>query len=151
MDHENANRKLAEEFCGRMSSGDIDKVMAMFAEDACVRMMVRRDLLPLKIATEHRSRAEIRRFFTNAFATEAPHHLCRTIVVEGNRLAIETTSDTQLPGGYRYANNYVFMIEAQNGRIVAMREYMDTLCAKAAMEHLLRHAGDAMQQFSVVE
>jgi ketosteroid isomerase-like protein len=151
MNNVSANRKLAEEFCGRLSSGDIDKVMAMFAEDACVRLMMRRNLLPLKIAAEYRTRAEIRRFFVGAFATETPHHACRSIVVEGNRLAIETVSDTELPGGYRYTNNYVFMIEAEDGKIVEMREYMDTLCARAAMEHLLRHAGDSMQHFSVAE
>ncbi len=143
------NRKLADEFCGRLSSGNVDTVMEMFASDACVHLMMKAEHFPLKIATDFKTPATIRAYFASAFEAETPHHACRALAVDGNKIFVETVSEATLPGGGLYANNYVFVIEARDGKIVEMREYLDTLLAKQAMEYLLENAKDAMAKVQI--
>jgi len=42
---------------------------------------------------------------------------------------LEVQSDCAAAGGMRYANRHAFVLEATDGRIVAVREYLDTLYA----------------------
>ena len=47
-------------------------------------------------------------------------------IAEGDRVALEVTSSGDLKNGRRYRQDYHFLIEFRDGRISAVREYLDT-------------------------
>jgi ketosteroid isomerase-like protein len=49
------------------------------------------------------------------------------MVAEGDRVAAEVASDGLHASGKRYQNRYHFLFTVTDGRIVAVKEYMDTL------------------------
>lgn len=51
------------------------------------------------------------------------------VTAEGNRVAVEAESYGELANGKIYNNFYHFMVECENGKITAVREYLDTIHA----------------------
>jgi uncharacterized protein len=49
-----------------------------------------------------------------------------SVIAEGDRLAVEVQSQGDLKNGRRYRQQYHFAIELRDGRICAVREYLDT-------------------------
>lgn len=49
------------------------------------------------------------------------------ITAEGNRVAVEAVSDGETVEGKRYLNQYHFLFEFNNGKFIAVREYMDPM------------------------
>lgn len=47
-------------------------------------------------------------------------------LAEGDRVALEVTSSGDLKNGRRYRQEYHFVMEFRDGRICAVREYLDT-------------------------
>ena len=47
------------------------------------------------------------------------------ITAEGNRVAMEAVSDGETQDGKRYLNKYHFLHEIRDGKLWAIREYMD--------------------------
>ena len=54
----------------------------------------------------------------------------KALTAEGNRVAVEAESYGEHANGKVYNNQYHFLIEVQNGKIQAVREYLDTIHAK---------------------
>jgi uncharacterized protein len=54
----------------------------------------------------------------------------KSVVAEGDRVAVEAESYGELVNGKVYNNQYHFLVELQGGKIQAVREYCDTLHAK---------------------
>jgi ketosteroid isomerase-like protein len=50
----------------------------------------------------------------------------RTVVAEGNVVAIEHRLSATLPNGRPYVNDYCFVYEVRDGKVWRIREYMDT-------------------------
>jgi ketosteroid isomerase-like protein len=55
------------------------------------------------------------------------------IVTEGANAVIEATGEGSGPGTKTYRNTYSFHFDVRDGRIIALREYMDLLEAAAYM------------------
>ena len=51
------------------------------------------------------------------------------VTAEGNRVAVEAESYGEHANGKIYNNLYHFMVECENGKITAVREYLDTMHA----------------------
>ena len=49
------------------------------------------------------------------------------MTAEGNRVAAEAVSDGETLEGKRYQNKYHFLFELRDGKITAVREYMDPM------------------------
>jgi len=49
------------------------------------------------------------------------------VTAEGNRVAVEALSDGETLEGARYLNQYHFLFEFKDGKIFAVREYMDPM------------------------
>jgi len=60
------------------------------------------------------------RFFTNV--TFEP----RSMICDGNMVVTEHRMSATLPNGRPYVNDYCFAYEVADGRVTAIREYMDT-------------------------
>lgn len=54
----------------------------------------------------------------------------KSVVAEGDRVAVEAESYGELVTGKVYNNQYHFLVELQGGRIQAVREYCDTSHAR---------------------
>ena len=52
------------------------------------------------------------------------------VIAEGDRVAVEAESYGELANGKVYNNQYHFLIELSDGKIKAVREYLDTIHAK---------------------
>jgi ketosteroid isomerase-like protein len=52
-------------------------------------------------------------------------------LAEGDRVALEVTSSGDLKNGRLYRQEYHFLMEFRDGRICAVREYLDTQHAHA--------------------
>jgi ketosteroid isomerase-like protein len=48
------------------------------------------------------------------------------MVAEGDKVAVEVVGDGRLRDGRRYQNEYHFLLTVRDGKVVAVREYLDT-------------------------
>lgn len=56
------------------------------------------------------------------------------MIAEGNCVAVEGYSDAVLPNGGRYQNDYHWMFQLAEGKVIRAREYLDTLLMKQVSE-----------------
>jgi ketosteroid isomerase-like protein len=50
-------------------------------------------------------------------------------IIEGDKVAVEVDSEMKLKDGREYRNEYHFRIQMRNGKILQVKEYLDTMCA----------------------
>jgi uncharacterized protein len=122
------NKKLAAEFFGRLSTNDLTGAFAMIGEDA-VWWVSGGDLFPFFGTKTKAEFVKITSGILSVFPkglTLAPNGL----VVEGDAVAVEIEGHGITTKGRTYDNIYHFLLKFKNGKIVAAKEYMDTLYAK---------------------
>jgi len=119
------NKALAREFFARFSASDLDGALATLSEDATWLIPGKRDRMPTAgLYTKER----IARLF-HAMLKQLKGGLRMTVlstVAEGDRVAIEAESSGDLENGRFYRQKYHFLLEFRDGRICAVREYLDT-------------------------
>lgn len=74
----------------------------------------------------------IRPLFAN-FATPY-RNFAEEIIAEGDRVVVLCRGEVRTVSGKDYNNSYCFVIRMQRGKMVELREYMDTALAEAALE-----------------
>jgi uncharacterized protein len=119
------NKATAREFFARFSASDIEGALAMMTEDATWLIPGK----PERMSTAGQySKERIRKlFYTMLKQLESGLQLTiKSMVAEGDRLALEAESSGDLKNGRRYRQQYHFLIEFRDGRISAVREYLDT-------------------------
>jgi len=119
------NKALADEFFARFSASDLDGALATLSDDATWLIPGKRDRMPTAgLYTKER----IARLF-HAMLKQLKGGLQMTVlstVAEGDRVAIEAESSGDLQNGRCYRQKYHFLLEFRDGRICAVREYLDT-------------------------
>ena len=70
--------------------------------------------------------------FTN-FATPY-RNVAEEIIAEGDRVVVLCRGEVKTKAGNDYNNSYCFVIRMQDGKMVELREYMDTALAEAVLE-----------------
>jgi ketosteroid isomerase-like protein len=125
MDDTDRNWAVARQFFERLSARDIDGALALMTDDATWRIPGRKEVLPTAgVYTKERIGRLFRRM------DEALEGGLRMTIVssvaEGDRVAVEATSSGDLKNGRRYRQEYHFLMEFADGRIRAVREYLDT-------------------------
>lgn len=130
-----AVRQVALEFIDRCFRCDAEGVLALLAPDATWWVLGQPQRLRV---SGTRDRAAIERFvgkvarmFVGGMGYEIAGVTC-----EGERVAIEATSHARLADGRDYRNAYHFLVRVRHGRVVAMKEYLDTLYAFDIQEGL---------------
>jgi ketosteroid isomerase-like protein len=48
------------------------------------------------------------------------------VTAEGERVAVEAVSSARMSDGRPYENHYHFLVQVRDGRVVQVREYLDT-------------------------
>jgi len=127
-----ANRRIVLDFLGHYAAGRYSSALAMLADDARWWLPGHPDEFPAagwadKATVERRLAANLKLL---------PHGLEITtgaVTAEEDRVAIEAESRATLVNGRLYHNRYHFLFVLRAGRIVAVKEYLDTLHAREAL------------------
>jgi ketosteroid isomerase-like protein len=119
------NRATARRFFDLFSASDIDGVLALMTDDATWRIPGKKELTPTAGVY---SKERIGRLFRRMIEGLASG-LRKTVlssIAEGDRVALEVVSSGDLKNGRQYRQEYHFLMEFREGRISAVREYLDT-------------------------
>lgn len=130
-DTEAANRAALTQAFDGLATGDGGAFMALFAEDMTWRVMG-----TSAWSKEVRGLAAIEEQLVGPlFARFAgPYrNIAELILADGDHVVVLARGDAETVEGKRYANDYCFVFRMADGRIVEVREYMDTKLADAAL------------------
>ena len=116
------NKALVTEFFAALNRGDTDTIVNTYAEDGCVQTMGN------TLISGTFSRPEIAAS-AGAIFEVFPQGLKFDIddmVAEGEKVAVEATSEGEHVSGQTYTNEYHFLFEFRDGKLLKLKEYMDT-------------------------
>ena len=117
------NKELVSEFFKYFSSGEIDTAFAMVSDDA--NWWVPGDLpfSGTKTKTEYlQVVGAIKQGFPDGLQLNVT-----SMIAEGDKVAAEVESYGDHVSGKTYTNKYHFLIKIEDGQMVEVKEYMDTL------------------------
>lgn len=119
------NKSIAADLFARFSANDIPGVLDLMADDATWHIPGKPELFPTAGVYDKR---RLRRLF-DRMLEGLETRLEMTVVgsiAEGERVAVEVESSGDLRNGRKYRQRYHFFLEFRDGKIVAVREYLDT-------------------------
>jgi len=122
----NANERTVIEFFATLSTGDLERVRTFLHPQATWTPQVR-DVPGAGVHKGHK--AIIDEFLApvrGLFQPGDPKVIVDTIASNGALVLTETRGVGRLKDGRAYSNLYAWAIEVQEGRITAIREYMDS-------------------------
>ena len=121
-----AARRLFELF----TASDIDGVLALMTEDSTWLIPGKKELTP---TAGLYSKEKIGKLFHRMLdgLTGGLRMTVKSLIAEGDRVAAEVISSGDLKNGRLYRQEYHFLIEFRDGKICAVREYLDTQHAHA--------------------
>lgn len=123
----NPNERLAMQFFDTLGSGDLEAVRELLHEDATWIPQVR----DIPGAGEHVGRKGIVDEFLmpvrGMFRPGDPKVYIKSIASNGPLVLLESHGLGSLADGRPYDNRYAWAIEIKDGKIFAIREYMDSL------------------------
>jgi hypothetical protein len=124
MDSE-ASKRVASELFTCFSAGDVAGALGTLADDVTWWIAGKPAAQPA--AGEH-DKAWIARLFQRMTGQlDGPMRMTvKGLVAEGGKVAVEVEGDGKLRDGRRYQNEYHFLMTVRDGRICAVREYLDT-------------------------
>ncbi len=121
-----ANKGIVLGLFENLSAGKIDAVLDAMADTATWWVAGNFELSGTKTKAEF---GELLKGVTSAM----PNGLKITpkvVIAEGDRVSVEAESYGEMANGKVYNNQYHFMIEVRDGKVQAVREYLDTIHAK---------------------
>ncbi|RXZ65280.1 nuclear transport factor 2 family protein [Pelagerythrobacter rhizovicinus] len=125
------NRELLTRAFAGLEQGDPGAFLSLFGEDIEWRVM----------GSSHWSKtirglAAVERDLVGPLLArlEGPYrNIPELILADGDHVVVLARGDAQTVEGKRYDNDYCFVFRLADGRIVEVREYMDTKLADAAL------------------
>ena len=124
---ETPNEKLVEQFIDCLNREDLDGLRPILHPDASWRPMTS-STIP-GAGAHHGHKGIIDEFLTpvrGLFEGKDPQNVIHSLFSKGDMVAAETHGTGKLKNGKIYDNRYAWLIEVKDGRIFAIREYMDT-------------------------
>lgn len=116
------NKALVERFWKAFSESRLDDALAMLTDDATWWVAGSTDLSGTYTKPQFTE-------LVSGVTEAAPNGVQVTptgMTAEGNRVAMEADSYGALNNGRVYQNKYHFLLECRDGKISAVREYLDT-------------------------
>ena len=117
-----ANRAFVQRFFQAMNEGDIEHIVNAYADDGFLQTMGN------TLISGTYSKEQVRAA-AGAIYDVFPEGLAFTILgiaADGDRVAVEATSEGQHISGQTYSNHYHFLFELRDGRLLCLKEFMDT-------------------------
>jgi len=121
------NQTVMTEYVAALQRGDADAVRAFFAENATWTLHA--GDLPMSGTWTGRD-VIMDEFFAIAMGNYEPGTIeivVTAMLGEGDQVVLQWTTRTQTRDGRSYENGCIGIFTIRNGRIEAVREYMDTL------------------------
>lgn len=121
-DNAEANKATVREFFDAMNRGDSDYIANAYAEDGSLQTMGN------TLISGTFSKAQIEAAAGGIFDV-FPNGIRFDILAmtaEGERVAVEATSEGEHVSGQTYSNDYHFLFEFRDGKLLQLKEYMDT-------------------------
>jgi uncharacterized protein len=126
------SKKFVLSFIEHLSAGDVDAVMAAFTDDVTWWLP---GSLPVS-GTFTGKQAILEDFFGKAFPFFEPGSLAISVqsaIAEENAVAVEWVVKARTAKGRTYENYYHVRFDLRDGKIHAVREYVDSLYAKEVL------------------
>jgi ketosteroid isomerase-like protein len=116
------NKTLVRNFFAALNAGDIGEVVNTYADGGCVQTMGD-TLISGQFGKEQiaASAGGIFKVFPNGL-TFTVHDM----VAEGEKVAVEAESTGEHISGQTYNNEYHFLFEFRDEKLIKLKEYMDT-------------------------
>ena len=116
------NKATVEKFFTALNKGDVESVVATYADDGCVQTMGN-TLISGVFGKEHiaNSAGSVFEVFPQGLRFDI-----QAMTAEGDRVAVEATSEGEHISGQTYTNEYHFLFEFRDGKLLRLKEYMDT-------------------------
>ncbi len=123
----NSSEKAVLDFFETLSTGDLDALALQLHEDMSWEPMV----TDIPGAGRHEGRDKVLNEFLGpirgVFRPGDPKVHIDAIVSDGDRVMVETRATGERADGKPYANRYAWAFELRDGKILRVREYMDSL------------------------
>jgi ketosteroid isomerase-like protein len=119
------NKAVALRFFDRFTASDIEGALATMTEDATWRIPGKKERSPFAGLY---SRDKIGRLFKQMVdALESGLNMSVvSCMAEGDRVALEVVSAGNLKNGRQYRQEYHMLLTFRDGKIMSVREYLDT-------------------------
>ena len=118
----NNNKEIVRAFFAALNKGDVASVVATYAEDGCVQTMGN-TLISGIFGKEHIAQTAGGVF--DVFPQGLRFNI-QAMTAEDERVAVEATSEGEHISGQTYSNEYHFLFEFKDGKLLRLKEYMDT-------------------------
>ena len=119
------NKAVVRKLFARFSASDIPGVLALMTEDCTWLIPGKPERL--RTAGLYDKERIARLFHRMLEGLEGGLTMTlKSAIAEGERVAAEVESEGDLKNGRRYRQQYHFVFEVRDGRICAVREYLDT-------------------------
>jgi ketosteroid isomerase-like protein len=126
------NKRIALSFWENFSAGKADAALALLDDNATWWIAGKPELFPLAGTKTKAQFTELLKGIGSAMP-KGLRVTPKAITAEGDRVALEAESYGELANGKVYNNLYHVLMEIRNGKIQAVREYMDTQHAHAVL------------------
>ena len=118
------NKKLAQEFLAAIVSHDAARLASMMSDDATYWALGKPHLFR---AAGEKTKAEFCKMMERpSVFKDGLSMKIGAITAEDNRVALEAESNGVAPSGKIYNNTYHFLFTFRDGKVLNVREYMDT-------------------------
>jgi uncharacterized protein len=127
-----ANKNVVLDFFKNFSAGKVEAALALMADSATWWVAGKPDKFVLAGTKTKTQFVEL----LKGLGAAMPKGLRLTpkgLTAEGDRVAVEAESYGETASGMIYNNLYHFLFEVRDGKIQAVREYLDTLHAKEVL------------------
>jgi hypothetical protein len=116
------NKAIVIKFFDALNRGDVDFIVDTYAADGCVQTMGN------TLISGIFSREQIAASAGGIFEVfpQGLEFVVIDMIAEGDKVAVEATSEGKHISGQIYSNDYHFLFEFHNGKLLQLKEYMDT-------------------------
>ncbi|MDE0950120.1 MAG: nuclear transport factor 2 family protein [Halioglobus sp.] len=121
-DNSDTNKAIVKKFFAALNCGDVDFVVNAYAEAGSIQTMG--NTLISGIFTRDEVAATAGGIF-DVFPDGLKFSILG-MVSESDKVAVEATSEGKHISGQIYSNEYHFLFEFQNGKLLKLKEYLDT-------------------------
>ena len=122
MDNSEANKAIVRQFFDAMNQGDVDFIVKTYAEDGCLQTMG--GTLISGTFTRDQIAASAGGIFE--VFPQGLQFTLNSMIAEGDKVAVEAQSEGAHISGKTYNNEYHFLFEFRDGKLLRLKEYMDT-------------------------
>jgi len=118
----NSNKTLVERFFAALNQSDVEAVVDAYADTGYVQTMG-------NTLISGKSFKDDIRAAVNGIYDVFPKGLTFKVmgmIAEGEKVAVEAESEGEHVSGQTYSNEYHFLFEFEGGKLIKLKEYMDT-------------------------